>query len=144
VENVIEGETATSKGFRRPTVVLLVIGELQKRKPIPFAVPQVVASTFILSPSTVRTLYMTAHCDGFVRELYIATVLHARCLLTVVSQVPVFNFCEHFMSITSSIMSACSLRIQLFFDLFYLVVKQLCSGFTALLHVHHDITAPGS
>jgi hypothetical protein len=42
-------------------------------------------------------------------ELYIATVFHARCLLTVVSQVPVFNFCEHFMSITNSIMSVCSL-----------------------------------
>ncbi len=56
-------------------------------------------------------------------ELYIETVSHARCLLTVVSQVPVFNFCEHFMSITSSIMSVCSLRIHLFFDLFYLVVK---------------------
>jgi hypothetical protein len=56
-------------------------------------------------------------------ELYIATVLHARCLLTVVSQVPVFNFCEHFMSITSIIVSACSLRMQLFFDVLYLVVK---------------------
>jgi hypothetical protein len=37
--------------------------------------------------------------------LYIATVLHARCLLTVVSQVPIINFCELFMSITSIIIS---------------------------------------
>jgi hypothetical protein len=55
--------------------------------------------------------------------LYIAAVLHARCLLTVVSQVPIINFCEHFMSIISIIMSAYSLRMQLFFDLLYLVVK---------------------
>jgi hypothetical protein len=47
----------------------------------------------------------------------------ARCLLTVVSQVPVFNFCQHFMSITSIIMTACSLRMQPLFDLLYLVVK---------------------
>ena len=53
------------------------------------------------------------HCDGFA----------TRCLLTVVSQVPMINFCEHFMSITSIIMSECSLRMQLFFDLLYLVVK---------------------
>jgi hypothetical protein len=38
-------------------------------------------------------------------DLHIATVLDARCLLTVVCQVPIVNFCEHFMSITSIIMS---------------------------------------
>jgi hypothetical protein len=41
----------------------------------------------------------------------------------VVSQVPIINFCEHFMSITSISMSVCSLGLQLFFDLLYLVVK---------------------
>jgi hypothetical protein len=56
-------------------------------------------------------------------DLYIATVLHARCLLTVVSQVPIINFRELFMSFTSTIISACSLWLQLFFDLLYLVVK---------------------
>ena len=54
-------------------------------------------------------------------DFHIETVLHTRCLLTVVSQVPIINFCEHFMSITSIIMSVCSLRMQLFFDLLYLV-----------------------
>jgi hypothetical protein len=38
-------------------------------------------------------------------DLDIVTVLDARCLLTVVSQVPIVNFCDHFMSITSIIMS---------------------------------------
>ena len=61
-------------------------------------------------------------------DLYIATVLDARCLVTVVSQVPVINFCEHFMSI---IMTACSLRMQPLFDLVYLVVK-LVSCFLCL------------
>jgi hypothetical protein len=56
-------------------------------------------------------------------DLHIATVLHARCLLTVVSQVPIINFCENFMSITIIIISAFSLWLQLFFDLLYLVVK---------------------
>ncbi len=36
-------------------------------------------------------------------DLYIATVLHACCLLTVVSQVPIINFCEFFMNFTSII-----------------------------------------
>ena len=35
-------------------------------------------------------------------ELYIAAVLHARCLLTVVSQVPIINFCELFMTSSAS------------------------------------------
>ncbi len=55
-------------------------------------------------------------------DLYIATVLHARCLLTVVSQVPIINFCELFMSITSTIISACSVWLQLplkFFHCFF-------------------------
>jgi hypothetical protein len=65
-----------------------------------------------------RLLLIVARSD-----LHIPTVLHARYLLTVVSQVPVLNFCEHFMSITSIIISTCSLRMKLFFDLLYLVVK---------------------
>jgi hypothetical protein len=56
-------------------------------------------------------------------DLYIATVLYARCLLTVVSEVPIINFCGDFMSITSMIITACSLGLQLFFDLLYLGVK---------------------
>ena len=56
-------------------------------------------------------------------DLHIATVLHACSLPAVVSQVPIINFCEHFMSTTSIIMTACSLRMQLFFDLLYLAVK---------------------
>jgi hypothetical protein len=52
-------------------------------------------------------------------DLHIPTVLHERCLLTVVSQVPVFIFCEHFMSITSIIISACSLWLQLPFQFFH-------------------------
>jgi hypothetical protein len=56
-------------------------------------------------------------------DLYIATVLHARYLLTVVSQVPIINFCELFISITSTIISVCSFWLHLFFDLLYLVVK---------------------
>ena len=56
-------------------------------------------------------------------DLHIATVLHARCLLTVVSQVPIINFCEDFMSITSISITVCSLGLQLFFDLLYLGVK---------------------
>jgi len=39
------------------------------------------------------------------------------------SQVPIINFSEHFMSITSIIMSACSLRMQPLFDLLYFVLK---------------------
>ena len=38
-------------------------------------------------------------------------------------QVPIINFCDHFMNITSIIMSVCSLRMQMLFDLLYLVVK---------------------
>jgi hypothetical protein len=56
-------------------------------------------------------------------DLHIPTVLHARSLPVVVSQVPIINFCEHFMSITSISMSACFLGLQLFFDLLYLDVK---------------------
>ena len=56
-------------------------------------------------------------------DLYIPTVLHARSMIAVDSQVPIINFCEHFMSITSIIMTTCSLRIQALFDLLYLVVK---------------------
>jgi hypothetical protein len=84
--------------------------------------------------------------------LYIAAVLHARCLLTVVTQVPVFNFCEHFMSITSIIISAWSLWLQLPFQFFHcffssipfllrLQGKLIC-GFCArfgLLELHHRL-----
>jgi hypothetical protein len=42
--------------------------------------------------------------------------LHARCLLTVVSQVPIINFWKHFMSISSIIISACSLWLHLPFQ----------------------------
>ena len=83
-------------------------------------------------------------------DLYIATVLHARCLLTVVSQVPIINFCELFMSITSIIMSACSLGLQLPFQFFHLffssilfllrLQRNLVCGFCAsfgLLELHH-------
>jgi hypothetical protein len=56
-------------------------------------------------------------------DLHIPTVLHARSLPLGVSQVPIINFCEHFMSITSISMSTCSLGLQLFFDLLYLGVK---------------------
>jgi hypothetical protein len=56
-------------------------------------------------------------------DLHIATVLHACSLPAVVSQVPIVNFCGDFMSITSISITACSLGLQLFFDLLYLGVK---------------------
>ena len=56
-------------------------------------------------------------------NLHIATVLHACSLPVVVSQVPIINFCVDFMSITSISITACSLGLQLFFDLLYLGVK---------------------
>jgi hypothetical protein len=56
-------------------------------------------------------------------DLHIATVLHACSLPAVVSQVPIINFCEDFMSITSINITACSLGLQVFFDLLYLGVK---------------------
>jgi hypothetical protein len=79
--------------------------------------------------------------------LYIATVLHTYCLLTVVSQVPVLNFCEYFMSITSIIMSVCSLRIQLPFQFFHCFFSSISfllrlqdSSFaaSALERIRHD------
>jgi hypothetical protein len=82
--------------------------------------------------------------------LYIATVLQARCLLTVVSEVPIINVYEHFMSITNIIISAWSLWLQLPFQFFHcffssisfllrLQGKLIC-GFCAsfgLLELHH-------
>ena len=56
-------------------------------------------------------------------DLHIATVLHACSLPVVVSQVPIINFCEDFMSITNISITAYSLGLQLFFDLLYLGVK---------------------
>jgi len=55
--------------------------------------------------------------------LHIATVLDARSLPAVVAEVTIVKFCEQIMSITSIIISACSLWVHLFFDLSYLVVK---------------------
>ena len=46
-------------------------------------------------------------------DLHVATVLHARSLPAVVAQVTIIKFCEQIMSITSIIISACSLWLQL-------------------------------
>jgi hypothetical protein len=42
-------------------------------------------------------------------DLHIATVLHSRSLPAVVAQVPIINFCEQIMSITSIIICVLSL-----------------------------------
>ncbi len=52
-------------------------------------------------------------------ELHVATVLHARSLPAVVAQVTIIKFCEQIMNITSIIISACSLWLQLPFQFFH-------------------------
>jgi hypothetical protein len=51
--------------------------------------------------------------------------LYACCLLTVVSEVPIINFSGDFMSITSMIMTTCSLGLQLPFQFCHCLFKTL-------------------
>ncbi len=83
-------------------------------------------------------------------DLHIATVVHACSLPAVVSEVPIIKFCEQIMSITSIIISACSLWLQLPFQFFHCLFSSilfflrlqsnLVCGFCAsvgLLELHH-------
>jgi hypothetical protein len=52
VENIIKLETTRSKRLRGPAVLLFVIGNLKKRNPILFAVPQILGFVCFLKSSS--------------------------------------------------------------------------------------------
>ena len=78
VENIVKLETATSKGLRRPAVMLFVIGNLKKRNPIPFPVPQILS--FYKTDLAIRRADSAHYVTANLRRL----LLHDRLLAVVV------------------------------------------------------------
>jgi hypothetical protein len=67
--------------------------------------------------------------------LHVATVLHARSLPAVVAQVTIIKFCDQIMSITSIIISACSLWLHLPFQFFHCFFTSIL----LLLHLQSNL-----